>query len=109
MTPKQADTIVRKTVDMLDRDKAFHAALIELFRAHPVEEWRHEMYHAMRESVLRKAQGGGYRRSDPRAAWKPVNGSTMKYWRDLLGEREEELLVPAGSIVTIHLLVYGDQ
>lgn len=80
------------------RDVAFSEALSELFRRYPIEEWMHEMHHAVRQSAFRKARAGGYRDYAP---------SGMVRWRKQLEENATDWHVPPEEVIAVHLLIYG--
>lgn len=90
----------------MQRDDAFAAALVELFKQHPLHESMHEVHHAVRGSALRKAANGGYRGvagNDPSLPWR-TNG----YWRkELRCELAPDWRIPPDEVVAIHLLIYG--
>ncbi len=93
------------TADM-QRDDAFAAALVELFKQHPLHESMHEVHHAVRGSAIRKARNGGYRGvavANLHSPW-----LTHEYWRkELRKELAPDWRIPPDEVVAIHLLIYG--
>lgn len=80
------------------RDGAFFEALKQLFIQNPIEEWMHEMHHAVRGSALRKARGGGYRDYAP---------GGMVRWRKQLEENATDWHIPPEELLAVHTLIYG--
>jgi len=63
----------------MQRDAAFAAALVELFKQHPLHESMHAMHHAVRGPAIRKARNGGYRGGA--VAYPHIPWLTHEYWR----------------------------
>ena len=93
------DEVVEQMSLARQRDEAFAAALVELFKQYPIPDYMHEMHHAVRGSALRKAKNGGYCDYAP---------GGMQRWRKQVHENAEfDWNVPPDQVVAIHLLVYG--
>lgn len=91
---------------IIQQDNAFADALIEIFKRHPIEEWKHESHHAVRGSALRKARAGGYRGGYTTLAFTESAGHS--YWRkQLRDELAEDWGAPPDEVVAVHLLIYG--
>lgn len=93
-----SDDVIDSMVFGFQRDQAFHEALKQLFIAYPLEQWMHEMHHAVRGSALRKAKNGGYCDYAP---------GGMQRWRTQLRENAGDWNVPADELLAIHALIYG--
>jgi hypothetical protein len=89
-----------ETPEAIQRDTAFFEALKQLFIAHPIPEWKHEMHHAVRGSALRKAKAGGYCDYAP---------GGMRRWRKQLEENAIDWNVPPEQVVVIHSLIYPER
>ena len=100
MTPYQAAAgqVVDAMVAADKRDRAFHDALLELFKQYPLHESMHGMHYAVRASALRKARAGGYCDYAP---------GGMIRWRNQLRENAEDWNIPADELIAIHTLIYG--
>lgn len=90
----------------MQRDAAFAAALVELFKQHPLHGSMHEMHHAVRGSAIRNAANGGYRGvavANLHSPW-----LTHEYWRKELREcLAPDWRIPPDEVVAVHLLIYG--
>lgn len=93
---------------IIQQDNAFADALIEIFKRHPIEEWKHESRHAVRGSALRKARAGGYRGDFLSVMRGATIAAQHSHWRKQLREElAEDWGAPPDEVVAVHLLIYG--
>jgi hypothetical protein len=99
------EDIVNELLDeaslLLQKDEAFHAALVQIMKNNPLPGHAHDMHHANRGSVLRRAKGGQYRHPQENA---PGN----RMWREVIRENlEVERCIPVDEVIAVHMLIYG--